>query len=74
MTFGTQGPTPTTWRSSLRMAPTSRGALALAAVPPGRRSAFSMTEPEGVGSRNTFTEGVPRLIRYAAAFARGTRS
>jgi aminoglycoside phosphotransferase (APT) family kinase protein len=25
-------------------------------------------------SRNTFTEGVPRLIRYAAAFARGTRS
>jgi aminoglycoside phosphotransferase (APT) family kinase protein len=25
-------------------------------------------------SRNTFTEGVPRLLRYAAAFARGTRS
>ena len=25
-------------------------------------------------TRNTFTEGVPRLIRYAAAFARGTRS
>jgi aminoglycoside phosphotransferase (APT) family kinase protein len=25
-------------------------------------------------ARNTFTEGVPRLLRYAAEFARGTRS